>query len=296
MKCFYLKKGGGSRFKDVDTYKVVCSKPSEYIEIARSLKSADAHVAIANLRSFKKQSVVKVLSSKNKHARKEIDILQRLKNFHHVVQYLCSFQCYDSKTRWMTPLETPTTACITSKKDKQKLTFIVMEYIENGDLVAFLQDPRRTANELLSFLLQSCLVIATLGYKYNISHGDLNSGNILVRKTNKETTYFIHSKRKTKIEIKTYGFMPVFLDFGESEFYHEGLVDKDEGIIEDIFQFLRTLSYWMHYSFQNKPSIFRPLHAKIHAYLDEAEKTTNISIDTVLDTLKNIFKSLGQPT
>jgi serine/threonine protein kinase len=74
-------------------------------------------------------------------------------------------------------------------------------------------------NVIKSLILQITCVIIELSTIYNIYHGDINSGNILIDSTNERTLdYYIEGE---KYNIESYGIIPKIIDFGRSYFYKE---------------------------------------------------------------------------
>jgi len=195
-----LKKCGGARFHDVETFKISCLA-NELIGI-KTLKNGEengmndndfGHILLSKLTKHDTPVVVKIHYANSYFIRKELAGLQKLKNFDNSVEYLCDFTCMDNKNRWKDNIIEPTKFC---RGKKDRLHFIVMEYIENGDLVTlFNKNPSN--KELCSIFLQVALVIMIIGVKYKMFHGDLNTGNILIATTDKKyITYNILDENK----------------------------------------------------------------------------------------------------
>jgi len=110
------------------------------------------------------------------------------------------------------------------------LSFVIMEYIHDGDLS---QHISRIHNmqELCSFLTQIMYCFIELGQKYKIHHGDINSGNILIDKTDGE--YSMHIVNGEERHVKTFGKIPKIIDFGRSGKYN-GESPSDADIIHDL--------------------------------------------------------------
>jgi serine/threonine protein kinase len=161
----------------------------------------------------------------------------KLKSFENSVKKICDFSCYDDKTQWISKITEPITFC-NNKKDK--LHFIVLEYIENAGIEEYFN--KNPSNmEICSFFLQIMFSIIELAYNYRLEHGDLNSGNILVCSTDKiMKKYFLNGK---EYRIKTFGFIPVFIDFGRSKNIIGKIYTKN--IFEDIFICLSSLMLYI---------------------------------------------------
>jgi predicted unusual protein kinase regulating ubiquinone biosynthesis (AarF/ABC1/UbiB family) len=89
---------------------------------------------------------------------------------------------------------------------------VVMEYIEHIEIDKFIESS--SLQLIRSMTVQSLFMIADLMLNYNIVHNDINSGNILIRKTTrKENRFTIEGKT---YRVKTHGYMPMLVDFGMS--------------------------------------------------------------------------------
>lgn len=231
-----LRKTGGSRFDNVDTYKIVCKNPQS-IQVTQSLKPSSedgsdqetfVHVALANLVPFHHQVIVKVHFSSTRAIRRELEALRLVKDSDNVVQYVCHIPCMDDKKRWKERLTGPCEPCKEGGLDS--LTFLIMEYIEGGNVRDFLSK-HRSRQEYLSLFQQTALVLMDIGYKYNLYHGDLHGGNIMIKRTAQITrTYRIQNET---YKVKTHGIHPVLIDFGRSGFYQESH-DRKTYIFDDI--------------------------------------------------------------
>ena len=95
----------------------------------------------------------------------ELELLQALKNYKNVVQY-----SNDDVRRWKLRITNPIIPC---NNGTNPMTFIVMEYIKNGDLETFLKS-HLSLQQLKSLFLQTAYVFMELGFIYNVHHGDVN--------------------------------------------------------------------------------------------------------------------------
>lgn len=102
-----LRKTGGSRLENVDTYRVACKHPKDIVAMLTYKSSMDdgsdddtfVHVALAKLIKFNKHCVMKVFVSNTLPLKREMEALQHLENNSHVVQYVFHFSCNDHKSR-----------------------------------------------------------------------------------------------------------------------------------------------------------------------------------------------------
>lgn len=238
----YLYKRGGARFTNVDTYKVSCEQNKligkETLKSAKEVDEEDfVHVIRSVLTEYKEPVVVKVHEHGNYFVVNELNMLNKLSDYNRVVQKLCDFKCKDSKSRWMDRAVGNMHFC--DSKGNDMLHFIVMEYIPDGDISKRL--PHASFEELRSFFLQSALVLCELAYNFKVYHGDLNTGNILIEKTNKKTATYI--VKDTTFNVKTYGVAPKLIDFGRGGEY-KGKV-RDDIVLNDIYILLSVLSRWI---------------------------------------------------
>lgn len=250
MQIVNLRKTGGARMKDVNTYTIACQEND--LVGYKTLKSANevdpedfVHVILSKVAKNKKV-VVKIHEAKSPFASNEIMAMTALKGYRNTVKYVCDFTCQDNVDRWQKNVVSPQTFCIAN--GVANFHFIVMEYIHNGDLGDFFKTQQDT-NILKSFFVQSALVIIELGSIYKIAHGDLNSGNILVAKTNKSSlTYNLFG---TRTKVATFGVIPIFLDFGRCSKYEKHTRNKYD-ILQDVLLLFGIFSAWMQEDLKSK--------------------------------------------
>jgi len=180
-----LQKKRGSRLAQ-ETYKIVCQDPDKYIRATRTIKSSEevgsglnefVHVALGTLKKFKKPCVIKVHFTESRCTKNEIDLMARLKKCPYVVHHICTYSCLDDTKRWMESLMKPQHTC-GDGKSRDKLTFIIMEYITDGDLITFIK--KASHKQIKALFIQSAVDIMEMGKTYGVRHGDLNVGNILI--------------------------------------------------------------------------------------------------------------------
>lgn len=242
-----LPKKGGARMHDVSTYHVLCTDPNKHLTPRKTLKpgnelgsSPDAfvHVLLAKTRD-KQEVVVKVHEAGTLFIAKELSLMQRLAECKYAVRYICDFKCVDDKKRWMEELRGGQNLC---KPDgPHNLHFIVMEYVRNGDLREFLET-NTNADALRSLCLQTALALLEMGTVYKVSHGDINSGNILVYKTTKALMTFRVFDKVYKVQ--SCGFYPVFIDFGRGGLY-EATSKNLRYIVDEVLIALSMYNSWI---------------------------------------------------
>ena len=284
MTIQYLKKKGGARLKHVDTYKVICDDTSKFSCITSFMNGHESnsgnnefsHIALAKYNK-KDKFVIKVLSSECVYLQREIEILKTLQTYKHVVQYICHISCNDNRPRWIKNIDKPITPC---SQGKDPLTFIVMEYIENGGISEFLESSP-TLQEIKSIFFQTTYILMELGFTYKIHHGDINSGNILLKNTkiNKTLTFNILGEI---YKVESQGFRVVLIDFGRGYFYSN---HSQKSILVNVFEeIVAAFDIYTRYISNTK------LKKKIKAILQEymvSKKIYNIS--DFLDMVESMF-------
>ncbi len=213
MKYVRLKKKAGARIFDQTTVKI---EDCREVTGLRSMKSADESPEFVHvLESFIPEHgpdkvVVKIMDNVENRAtvERELYALEEMKDFANSVKMLCHFGCLDDKNRWMDPVRGPVKMCNNKKDD---LYFIVLEYLD-GDLEDFFA--AASFEQVAAFFIQVVLALLEMGFEYRINHGDIHSGNVLIRYTDQE--YAFYSIKGVRFKTKTQGIIPVFLDYGRS--------------------------------------------------------------------------------
>ena len=125
--------------------------------------------------------------------------------------------------------------------------WFVLEYIENKPYESLFTISNE---EFYSIFMQIELAIIILALDYRISHGDLNSGNILIAKTNnKIIKYNISGKCHN---IKSFGIIPKLIDYGRcSNYIGRGKICA-EPIIDDVFIAFSVLRMYLNQNNQKK--------------------------------------------
>jgi len=237
-----LPKKNGSRFEDVKTH---CLN-NELIGI-ESIKSAQesgmesnefVHIIKSVLKNYEKPVIVKIHDSTSIYINKELLAIEELSTFKNAVKSICNFSCFDNKARWWSKTDSEKDVKFCSS-EKDKLHFFVYEYIENADIEDFFKSGP-SIMEIKNVLLQSALAIMMLGKKYNIMHGDLNTGNILFAKTDKKTSSY--ELDSIKYTVDTNGRIPKLIDFGRCKKIRG---NANISIMDDVYILLSVLSVWI---------------------------------------------------
>lgn len=219
-----LQKCSRSRIIGMETYKINCGK--NMLVGYHTIKASEetslhendfVHVVLSRLQDYNKPVIVKVYDSDNFHLPFELKILKEITGYRNTPYLICDFSCKDDKNRYITKIKNNIRFC---KSGENKLHFFVYEYIENGDVSDFF-DKNPDKNKIKSLLLQITCVIIQLATIYNIYHGDINSGNLLIDTTNDRfIDYCIEGE---SITIESYGIMPKIIDYGRSNFYKKNI-------------------------------------------------------------------------
>lgn len=216
-----LPKSSSSRIFGMETYKTNCAK--NLILGVKSIKAAEetslhkndfVHVVLSKLKDYEKPVVVKIYDTQNIHLNIELKIQKKINNYRNTAKLICDFLCNDDKNKYITKIKNHIRFC---NQGMSNLHFFVYEYIANGDISDFLIKNSTNIYAIKSIILQTVCVVIQLATMYGIYHGDINTGNILIDKTNFEmVNYQIEDET---FFIKSYGFMPKMIDYGRSNFY-----------------------------------------------------------------------------
>jgi serine/threonine protein kinase len=239
----FLKKKGGSRFKDIHTVKIC--KSSDLIGI-QTIKNSNegsndfVHVIKSVLKEYNKPVIVKILDESSIFLQKELNAIRRLADYEYSVQMICDFSCMDNMSRWSQNHKGNIEFC---SGNRDKLHFIVYEYIEDGDISDYL--PNATQKEIACIFFQLSMAVIMLAYKYGLTHGDLHSGNILMRKTDKIRIKYTYNE--DSFFVQTNGFIPIFIDYGMSK----RMKPDPQNIMDDIFISIQNCIPYIKSDFRN---------------------------------------------
>lgn len=230
LQLMYLPKQKGGRLENVSTFRAYCKEKLEksdgatsWIKVTKTIKLPESddlfgHVALAQMEDMGNMTdiVVKVYDNGDFMLEKEKTILTTLNKygFQNVIRLICTFDCdKEIKIIWYDEIVKKRVLCTST--GKYKLSFLVMEYIPNGNIQEFMKNNTMTNNKFKSYVKQACLFLLEIHHRLRIHHGDIHSGNILVDlcEEQKVCSYRISNKR---FDIMTHGVMPIFIDFGRA--------------------------------------------------------------------------------
>lgn len=283
LKTETLEKKRRPLLNDVDTVKISCE--NKKITGKNSIKSSRetgmgvndfVHVIKSVMTEYNKPVVVKIHDASSSFIQKELFALYKLENFQNSVKIICDFSCMDDKERWKNPVPKPVKFC-NNKKDS--LHFIVLEYIEDGGIEQFFnRNPSK--EEVCSIMIQLELSVITLALDYNISHGDLNPGNILFSKTDEEMV--MYNVLGEEYSIKSFGIIPKFIDYGRLTEY-EGKKQEKKHIIDDIHFILTTMNVFIYDT---------SLKIKFREWIHKEFNKRSLDFHKIIDDTEKFFKKL----
>ena len=243
-----LPKTSRSHIYGMESYKIYCGK--NLLLGYESIKAAEetsmdkdnfVHVIMSTLENYNEPVVVKIYDSENGHLYTEINILKKVKDYRNTARLICHFSCNDDKTSYFRKIIKTMKPIQFCSKGTRLLHFFVYEYIANGDISDFFTK-NNDINLIKAMTLQITAVIIELALVYNVIHGDINSGNILVDTTEEKTLdYTIDGKTYT---IETHGWMPKMIDYGKSRFYTHRIITADD-VWLDIISALNIISMYV---------------------------------------------------
>jgi serine/threonine protein kinase len=179
----------------------------------------------------------------------------------------------------MHPIIDAISPCSGNNEHDDPLSFMVMEYIPNGSVDLYLKS-NPSLKKLQSLLVQSALLLIELGTKYKVYQGDLNSGNLLLKRTKRGTTVKYNVDKDTMIEVPTHGIRPVLIDFGRGGFYDKKSKNKSL-IMDDVTILFSVYNNWI----ENK-NVKQQLHNVISKY---SSGVNSLSYQDLISDITNIF-------
>lgn len=194
---YQLEKSKFSRLKDVKTYIYKCKKGElkgvKTIEKKENIEKEALQVIKAFFENYKNPVILKVYKSNTPYLINEIRIYKHLykNNFQHMINPICLFTCNDKYEKYKNSIIDSVIPCNTNSDIE--LSFLVFDYLPYGDISNFIYINNITKHKkqiIKSIVLQYILSMFELGLTFNVLHGDLNSGNILIRNTKKKEIYF----------------------------------------------------------------------------------------------------------
>ena len=265
-----LPKCPGSRIRDMTSYKVKCGK--DLLLGYKSIKSAEetsmypndfVHVIKSKLENYNDPVVVKIYDSENISLLREIKILKRINGYRNTAILICHFSCKDNKKNYFSKIIKPMKPIHFCANGSQSLHYFVFEYIANGDISGYFTK-NTNIDVVKSFALQLTAVIIELASVYKISHGDINSGNIMIDTTEEKTIdYCIENETVT---IETHGIIPKMIDYGKGLDYDDKVPIMF--VCDDIGSVLSVLNRYVQYE---------KTHKKILEFLKNRRQFTSLT-------------------
>lgn len=231
----HLPKHGGGRQQNIQTFRASCSagdkqSATAWLSATRTLKEPEeaaydsfVHVMEGLLHD---QPVVVKLQELGRLSEKEAIIAGRLSQYDppNVAAPICEFKCKNDFIEWKQPIQKAKQFC-TGKADMTSV--FVMEYIPHN-LTEFLATTAVPAAVYRSILKQLGFALTNLHSTLKMTHGDIGSGNMMLRLTSPRTIeYSICGK---PYSVPTLGYEPVLIDFQRSVQYTGGM---DAGMLAD---------------------------------------------------------------
>ena len=218
MYLIHLPKQGGGRMKNVMSFRASCDASDKttatvWLEATTTLKGPDevAYDQFAHVMTglMDKHPVVIKLQEIGRLSEKEAQLASRFKTDPppNVVMPICEFKCKNDFITWNKPLTQPKRFCsgstnLTSVFVMEYLPYNLIDYATSHSL------PRGTILKQIGFALLN------LHINWNITHGDIASGNIMLDIGEpKILTYTIAGHPYT---VNTEGYEVVFIDFQRS--------------------------------------------------------------------------------
>jgi serine/threonine protein kinase len=238
----------------MSSYKVNCGK--DLLLGYTSIKSAEetsmhpddfVHVIKSKLQDYNKPVVVKIYDSENRHLHSETRILEKINGYKNTARLICHFSCKDNKKNYFSKIIKPMKPIQFCVNGSHSLHYFVFEYIANGDISTFFTK-NTNIDVVKSFALQLTAVIIELASIYKISHGDINSGNIMIDTTEEKTLdYCIENETVT---IETHGIIPKMIDYGKGLDYDDKVPIMF--VCDDIGSVLSLLNRYVQYEKTHK--------------------------------------------
>lgn len=234
---YELKKSNLSRLKDVKTFLIKCKKLHLYgIQTIDkkdyNLNKEAIQVIKGKFETYNKPIVIKSYKSYSPFLLNDLRIYNYLlkQKYENILQPLCIFSCNDDISKYENNIKNYIIPCETKSKDTTEMTFIIFDYLQYGNISNFIKVNKINHNKkniIKGVILQYILSVYELGKKYNVIHGDLNSGNIFIIKTNDRSKTIFSTIENNDYLVQTNGYKPVIIDFGRSITISDVLCDYD---------------------------------------------------------------------
>lgn len=248
---YLLQKSKSSNQLEIPSFITNCKNKQIIGTKTLDIKPRDAdnyqealQVIQGQLKDYKQPIVMKVYKTTSHLLNIELYIYKLFKKhkYEHYVKPICIFSCNDYEDRYNTLVDVEFRNLLIpcSEKSNERFTFIVYTYIGNGDISDFVKINNIQDTTIILNVIQHLLLsVADLVYNVKVIHGDLNSGNILIRKTNQTyKKYTIYGKTYT---LDLFGYEPLLIDFGRSYILNDKVPIDNFVINEQISIMLDTI-------------------------------------------------------
>jgi hypothetical protein len=211
-------------------YHLDCEKlrhnPNEKIDVENYIKNENditilkSIITDESITSKHKHIVVKI-GKVNKIIEKEFMISKTLENakIPGFIHYMCFFQCYDNTYQIIQNSENIQNIklCKANKDDNNHKSILIMPYIMEGSIKKTMWSSNKY--NILKSVISQVLLSSLQAYQIcGFIHNDLHLDNILLKKTKKESIKykFLDEDSNNNIDIKTFGYKVVIMDFDSS--------------------------------------------------------------------------------
>jgi hypothetical protein len=244
------------------------------------------------------KNIVVKIGKVNKTIEKEYKIgkfLEKL-NLSGFINYICLFSCYDNTYQNIRLQNNTKPLCSAKKEEDNRKTVLIMPYIHEGSIRTFKWNYDKY-DALKSIILQTVTSVFIAYQICGFLHNDLHLDNILIKKTKKESISYKLQEPNFDIDIKTYGYKVVIMDFENSM-----LVIKNKDGLSTYWNNLLNMISRLHYELRNKDNdkISIINLAEITSFIERQEISSGSAMNTVhlLEMIKKIkitaIKQLNQ--
>jgi serine/threonine protein kinase len=239
-------------------------KPRYYGEYDEALQ-----VIKGELKDYKEPIVMKVYKTTSHLLNIELYIYKLLKqyNYKYYVKPICIFSCNDFEDKYNRRVDVTFKNLLIpcSKNADERYTFIIYKYLSYGDISDFTEINNITSKEIILNIYKHLIFrIAELVCKVKVIHGDLNSGNILINKTNEESVeYNINGKT---YNINLYGYEPLLIDFGRSHILDKKVPIDNYLINEELTTILVNIIRYHSKNYQELIQFLTELNTDLYSF------------------------------
>jgi serine/threonine protein kinase len=252
--------------------------------------------------SPKQKHIVVKIGKTNKTIEKEFQIgnLLETNNIPGFIHYMCLFRCYDNTYQIIEnnkDIVNNLKICKANSDEDNIKSILVMPFIPEKSIKNFKWNKY---NSLKSIIQQTLLSICIAYHKLGFIHNDLHLDNILIKKTKKEYIRYDFTSQQSNdkiiLDIKTYGYTVVIMDF-DSSFIN---VDKQQcykNYWYDIMNMILRLNIDLENNDGDKINIIHL--SKISSFIEQNIKNNISYMKTIklIEMIDNIeFTIIKKPT